>query len=89
MQPNSPFFTPRSAEAWRLEAAAASAGPLRTPPARPLALRLALLALRVVAVLLLVLVLAVWFFLFGEERPARVRPELTPAQRARAFRLPQ
>ena len=44
--------------------------------------------LRLVLALLLVLVLAATFFLFGEERPdSVVRPALTNAQRAKAFRL--
>jgi len=87
MQPNAPFLTPRSAEAWRASTPAPQ--PLPAAPVPSLLYRLALWALRAVFILLLVLVLAVWFFLFGEERPERVRPELTPAQRARAFRLPR
>lgn len=87
MQPNAPFLTPRSAEAWR--ASTPAPRPVVTPPTPSLAYRAAVWALRAVFILLLVLVLAVWFFLFGEERPERVRPELTPAQRARAFRLPR
>jgi hypothetical protein len=83
---NAPFFTPPRAEQWRRESAA-----VPTPPALPApswAYRLAMWALRAVFVLALLVVLAIWFFLFGEERPERVRPELTPAQRAAAFRLP-
>lgn len=57
-------------------------------PTTSLAYRLAIKALRVVAVLLGLLVMAVWFIVFGEERTERVRPDLTDAQRAQAFRLP-
>lgn len=58
-------------------------------PVKSLAYRLAIWALRVIAVLLVVALMALWYFLFGEERPERVRPELTPAQRAAAFRIPK
>lgn len=61
------------------------------PPAQPatsLVYRLALKLLALVAILLVLLVTAACFFLFGEERPERVRPELTPDQRAAAFRIP-
>lgn len=60
------------------------------PPAQPatsLAYRLALKALALIAILLVMLLIAAWFFLFGEDSQ-RVRPELTPAQRAAAFRIP-
>ena len=90
MQPtNAPFLTPKRAEHWRSQhAAAARPAGFIERPADSLAYRLAMRALRVIAVLLVLLVVAVWFFLFGEEHPERVRPALTPAQRARAFRLP-
>lgn len=88
MQPNAPFLTPRSAEQWRRESAAVPTTPALPAPAPSWAYRLAVWALRAVFVLALLVVLAIWFFLFGEERPERVRPELTPAQRAAAFRLP-
>jgi len=90
MQPNAPFLTPRSAEQWRLESAAVPTPPPALPaPAPSWAYRLAVWTLRAVFVLALLVVLAIWFFLFGEERAERVRPKLTPAQRAAAFRLPQ
>jgi len=57
-------------------------------PATSLAYRLALKALAAIALLLVLALLVLWFFLFGEERPERVRPELTPAQRAAAYRIP-
>ncbi|MGI4862403.1 MAG: hypothetical protein ACRYFZ_00655 [Janthinobacterium lividum] len=52
------------------------------------AYRWSIWAMRVVFILLALFVLALAFFLFGEERPERVRPELTPEQRAAAFRIP-
>jgi hypothetical protein len=64
---------------------------LPTAPSKPatsLHYRLAIKALVVLAILLVVAVMALWFFLFGEERTERMRPELTPAQRAQAFRIP-
>jgi hypothetical protein len=81
----------RPAEAAAFVARQPLALPVAPPPAPTpsLAYRLAIGGLRVVAVLLLVLLLALWFFLFGEERSERVRPDLTPAQRTAAFRIPK
>ncbi|TVT43098.1 hypothetical protein FNT36_03125 [Hymenobacter setariae] len=46
------------------------------------------LAIRLMAFVLLALAITAAFFLFGEERPTSVvRPALTNAQRAKAFRL--
>ena len=64
---------------------------LPTAPTRPAerhAYRLSISALRVIAILLVLALGTLYFLLFGEERPERVRPDLTPAQRAKAFRLP-
>lgn len=94
----SSLFTRNRAEAWRTANPTPSGRALRRfvardpqvlpPPAPAISYRLAVLAFRLVVAVVVVLCLAIRFFLLGEERPARVRPNLTPAQRARAFRLP-
>jgi hypothetical protein len=63
--------------------------PVAPPAQTHLSRKLVTLVARLLLIVLLVVALAVWFFLFGEERPERVRPELTPAQRAAAFRIPK
>lgn len=59
----------------------------QAPP--PVSRSLLRLVLAYLAALVLVVLIAAAFFLFGEERPGSVvRPALTNAQRAKAFRLP-
>jgi lipopolysaccharide/colanic/teichoic acid biosynthesis glycosyltransferase len=50
--------------------------------------RMLLSLLAIVGLVVLLIVMAILFFLFGEDRTRQVqRPNLTPAQRANAFRL--
>ncbi len=50
--------------------------------------KLALHLLLVVFILVMLSLCALWFFMAGEDSQ-RMRPELTPAQRAAAFRIPK
>jgi hypothetical protein len=53
----------------------------------PKVVTLALRLLLIVFILIMLGLCALWFFMAGEDSQ-RVRPELTPAQRAAAFRIP-
>jgi hypothetical protein len=92
MQPNTPFPTRAAAEQWRASQAtdvAILAGRQPVPEEAPgLSEGLLLKAAKLLGIVLLLLVLAILFFLFGEDRTREVaRPALTPAQRANAFKI--